>query len=156
MTTDTQLTVEGIIKFAINIEEESARFYENAINKYLDEDNKTDELIALLEELSLEEIKHKKRLSDRFSVVSNPSASLESDALRNVVDMIVTIPALEGSQTPVTVLTTALKRENATADLYRTLLSLSDLGSLSSIFEELVDQEVGHARRVKSLLEKMK
>lgn len=148
----TELTVAGIIEFAVHIEEESARYYETAITKYLK--NNDEELIELLEDLSLEEIKHKKRLMDRFQVIPDSSRSIASPELQNTVDMLVSIPEPADDASVEDILHIALLRENSTRDLYVRLLSLSELGYLADVFEELVDQETGHARRIQSMLEK--
>jgi rubrerythrin len=147
-----ELTIEGIVNFAVNIEEESADFYDKAYNRFSKSDSIAKEVLTLLAFLQEEEVRHKRVIKQRFEKMSDPGVKLPYDNLHNAVGNIVGTPDIPEDASSKEVLETALKREENTAALYRVLYSISELAHMAPIFEDLVHQEEGHANRIKSAL----
>ncbi len=151
-----EMSLEGIVQFAIRIEEESKAFYEEAHKRQLslDEAEQDAEVIALLAKLIQDEIGHRKRLVKRYEILPEEKKGPIDDAdLKEAVDLIVHAPSLPEAADAFGLLQVAHRREIATRDFYNTLLSLSQLANLYELFDELAKQEQGHANRIRSLLD---
>jgi rubrerythrin len=147
-----ELTIEGIVNFAVNIEEESAAFYEKAYKRFKKSGNVEKEVLTLLGFLVDEEIRHKRVIQERFERNSDAGTKLPYDNLQSAVSDIVESPGLPEDASSKQVLETALQRELNTASLYRVLYSLSELAQMAPVFIDLIHQEEGHANRIKSAL----
>jgi len=142
----THATLDDIIDFAIRIEEESFAFYSEAARAQ--ETVAPPEVVKLLKILSLEERNHKEILLKRkagWKLQDVPQAAVGQNVQR-----IVDLPVVSPDAALGDVLLAAATREHGTAALYRSLLALSDFGDLQEVFVELVAQEEGHERRLKS------
>ncbi|MBW2700346.1 MAG: ferritin-like domain-containing protein [Deltaproteobacteria bacterium] len=152
-----ELSLEGIVQFAIRIEEESKTFYEEAHKRQLslDEAEQDAEVIALLAKLIQDEVSHRDRLMKRYEILPEKTGLIDDANLKEAVERIVHAPDLPEASDAAGVLQVAHRREIATRDLYNTLLSLSQLSDLYELFDELAKQEQGHANRIRSLLKRL-
>ena len=152
-----ELSLEGIVQFAIRIEEESKAFYEEALKIQLARDpaEPDHQVVDLLSRLVKDEIGHRQRLMDRYKVLPAPAGEFEDAALSEAIERIVKVSELQMGADAVDILATAYSREIATRDLYTTLLALSQLADLYELFEELAKQEQGHANRIQALLNRL-
>jgi len=142
----THATLDDIIDFAIRIEEESFAFYAKAARDQAG--IALPEIVKLLKILALEEQNHadillKKKQEWKLDASPRPEMGRH-------VQRIVDLPALTADAGLGDILMAAVARENCTAALYRSLMSLSDFGDLQEIFVELAAQEEGHERRLRS------
>jgi len=148
-----EITVREIIEYARNIESESFAFYTAAQEVLTDSAAR-----ETARELAEEEKLHFARLGRLLDRQPSPGGNLdvrfpaEVDLSRRVV------PTMEitAESSPREILGVALQREERTRDQYRTFISFSNVDAeVVSLFEDLVDQEEGHARRIRSLLERL-
>lgn len=147
MTTGV-MKVEEILQYAIQIENESMKFYRDAVEIVKDESVK-----SLVVELEMEEVKHEARLEDLLKSVKGMEApGFEKNSLEQLI-VNREIPA-EASE--VDVLSIALEREKNTRDFYRRVSMITNLESnVIDVFEKLFEQESGHVTRIYKKLEKM-
>lgn len=147
MKDNLPVTLDDILAFAIRIEEESYNFYYAAAQK--EKYTRPAEIVKLFKILALEEQNHKeillRKVSQREGTQRLPNEAV--DAARTIVSLPIIAPDADLS----TVLLAAANRERATAQLYRSLTALSEIGDLHVVFVELVAQEEGHERRLLSL-----
>jgi len=148
------ITIKGVLEFAIAIEEESAAYYRAAIEKnlYDPKDPEHLEIVRTLELLVLEEIRHKTRLKEKLEAAGAHHNRALLVELRPLMDDLVPVAPIGIDVPPMAILEQARIREIKTASLYRMLSGLSDLGEIAALFEELVRQEEGHATRLTSHL----
>lgn len=142
----TQATLDDIIDFAVRIEEESYAFYSDAAR--LQVDSQAPEVVKLFRILALEERNHKDLLLQKrahWRLQDVPQAEV-GEHVQRIVDL-PSVPAGAGLGD---VLLAAAARERDTAALYRSLMALSDFGDLQEVFADLVAQETGHERRLRS------
>lgn len=140
-------TLDDIIAFAVRIEEESYAFYAAAAQESAGV--RPPEMVKLFKILALEEQNHKDILL-RKSPRWKREAHLP-EATRLAARSLVQLPSIPPDADLSAVLLAAAGRERATAQLYRSLLALSEFGDLQEVFSELVAQEEGHEHRLLSL-----
>ncbi len=142
------MNVEDILKYAIKIENESMKFYRDAVNSVKEESVKT-----LVTELEMEELKHEARLADMLDSVSGLQIEgFDRDSMEQLIDNR-TIP---DDASEVDVLSIALEREKNTRDFYRRVSMITNLdANVVDVFEKLFEQESGHVTRIYKKLEKM-
>ena len=147
-----EFTVKGVLEYSRNIEQESYNFYKEAGSKL--EEN---ELKALAEELAVEEMGHYNRLN---KLLENTKLTVEELNLKIHIkksdhDMLVSTRKIPENPTALSILEAAYQREKNTESVYRTLISITDLSTdLIETFTDLVNQEKGHANRIKSIMKK--
>ena len=148
------VSVREIIEYARNIESESFAFY-MAAAEVLSEPLARD----TAQELAAEESRHFERLGRLLQDNVLTSASL-NQRIQERVDLsgrVVPTMEITAQSTSREILGVALQREERTRDQYRTFLSFSDMDPAAvNLFEDLVDQEEGHARRIYSLLQRLR
>lgn len=148
------ISVREIIEYARTIESESFAFY-MAAAEVLAEPHARDTAL----ELAAEERRHFERLGRLLDADQLPSASLEARIGSDVDLSHRVVPTMEitAQSTPREILRVALQREERTRDQYRTFISFSNMDvAVINLFEDLVDQEEGHARRIHSLLQRLR
>lgn len=147
MTTNV-MKIEDILKYAIKIENESMKFYRDAVGIVKDESVKT-----LVTELEMEELKHEARLADMLdSVTGLTTDSFDKDSMEQLINN----REIPSDASEVDVLSIALEREKNTRDFYRRVSTLTNLdANLVDLFEKLFEQESGHVTRIYKKLEKM-
>jgi len=148
-----EISVREIIEYARNIESESFAFYTAAAGVLSGPD-----ALETARELAAEERKHFERLGRLLEADRLSSASLDARITTEVDLSRRVVPTMEISaeSSPREILQVALQREERTRDQYRTFISFSNLDTaVVDLFADLVDQEEGHARRIKSLLESL-
>ena len=145
-------TVKEILEYSRDLEQESYTYYTTASETLHDA-----ELKSLTQELAAEELKHFNRIN---TLLENSSLTPEMMSARIGIasedhEMLVATRTLPENPTPVAILTTALQREVNTRNVYKTLITITDLtGDIINTFEELAQQEEGHANRIRSLIKK--
>ena len=145
-----EFTVKDILEYSRNIEQESYSFYKDAIKKF---DN--DELKKLAEELAKEEMGHFNRIN---KLLENTKLTVEEMNLKIHIkesdhDMLISTREIPKNPTAISILEAAYQREVNTESVYRTLISVTDLSKdIIDIFTDLVNQEKGHASRIKSIM----
>lgn len=147
MTTGV-MKIEDILKYAIKIENESMKFYRDAVGIVKDDSVKT-----LVTELEMEELKHEARLADMLDSVDGlTSEGFEKDSMEELINN----REIPSDASEVDVLSIALEREKNTRDFYRRVSTLTNLdANLVDLFEKLFEQESGHVTRIYKKLEKM-
>lgn len=149
-----EFTVKEILEYSRNIEQESYKFYKDAIPKF---DN--DDLKVLAEELAKEEMGHYNRIN---KLLENTNLTEEEMNIKVQIkesdhDMLVATREIPENPTALSILETAYQRELNTESVYRTLISITGLGQDTiDIFTDLVNQEKGHANRIVSIMKKYK
>ncbi|MDA3939201.1 MAG: ferritin family protein [Spirochaetia bacterium] len=149
-----EFTVKEILEYSRNIEQESYSFYKDAVPKF---DN--DELKVLAEELSKEELGHYNRIN---KLLENTKLSTEEMNIKVQIKesdhkMLVATREIPENPTAISILEAAYQREVNTESVYRTLISITDLAKdVIDIFTDLVNQEKGHANRIKSIMKNYK
>jgi len=145
-----EFTVKEILEYSRNIEQESYRFYKDAVLKF---DN--DDLKALAEDLAEEEMGHYNRIN---KLLENTKLTEEEMYIKIHIKesdhaMLVATREIPEKPTALSILEAAYQREINTESVYRTLISITDLSvDLIKTFTDLVNQEKGHANRIKSIM----
>ncbi len=143
-------TVNEVLEYSKNIEKESYSFYKDAAVKFENEQLKT-----LAEELAKEEMGHYNRI---MTLLENTKITQEEMNLRVQIKkedhkILVETRKIPDNPTTLMILETAYQREINTESIYRTLISITDLpDSIVRLFTDLVNQEKGHANRIKSMI----
>lgn len=148
-----EIRIREIIEYARNIESESFAFYTAAMEVLKDRDAR-----EASRELAEEEKVHFARLGRLLERQSLPGGSLDARIFGEVDLSSRMVPTMEitPESSPREILKVALQREERTRDQYRTFISFSDMAAaVVKLFEDLVDQEEGHARRIRALLERL-
>ena len=148
-------SVEEVIKFSQQIEEESYKFYKEANGRF----NNDEELKKLTDELALAEVDHLNRLRNLLK-----EAHLsESDLKKRIkledtgYDKIVQAANIPDNASVKDVLETALERETSTANTYRMLHTFTNLSDeIIDVFVYLTAQEEGHVKIIENKLKKLK
>ncbi|MDH4257210.1 MAG: ferritin family protein [Candidatus Aminicenantes bacterium] len=133
---DTQ-TFEGIVKFAIEREEEAIKAYGSMI-----EISKTPGLKELLAELQNEERNHKKLLQE-LTEEKAESLKVEDVMDLKISDYLVEEPPSEEMNFQ-DLLILAAKKEQKAVDLYSSLVEKAKEEEIRKLFEFLVMQEKSH------------
>lgn len=148
-----EFSVEEIIYYSQEVEQESYSFYKEAEARIDGE-----EVLGLVRELQDAEIKHLNKLRNLLKEHSLSRDELDTK-LKLEIDpeqMIVSLEPMPENPTPETVLQTALERERNTEALYRQLLAFTNLSEdITSTFNYLVDQEKGHVITIENKLKRL-
>jgi len=148
-----QVTVREIIEYARGIEAESHAFYRAAAEVLKD-----PEALEAAGELAMEEEKHFQRLSRLLESEGGLAETLDQRIQTgvNLSSRVVPTMNITPESTPGEILRVALQREERTRDQYRTFISMTGSDpKVIELFSELVEQEEGHARRVRLLLDRL-
>ena len=148
-----ELSVREILEYSRNIEQESFGFYTQVNRKFEDK-----ELKALTAELAQSEEDHYNRICRLLEETEMTESDLSSavSISREDYDFLVTTRALPKDPTPRWILETAFEREKSTGNVYRTLLSFTNLSEdVIEVFSDLILQEEGHAGKIKRKLDKL-
>ncbi len=137
----------GIIKFAVEREEESAKAYGKLIKMAKEQSAK-----KLLEELCQDERNHKKILLGLTKVKADATASKDVRDLK-VSDYLVDEP-LSPEMNFQDLLVFAAKKEKRAVDLYTSLAKKAKTKEEKKLFEFLVKQEKSHKLRLEIEYEK--
>ena len=149
-----EFTVKGILEYSRNIEQESYKFYKDAGPQFKD-----DELIKLADELATEEMGHYNRLNKLLedTKLSEEELNIKVQIQDSDHEMLIGTRNIPLNPTALSILETAYQREVNTGNVYRTLISLTNLTEdLIETFSDLVNQEKGHANRIESIMKKYK
>ena len=149
-----EYSVEEVIKFSQQIEEESYKFYKEANGRFNDE-----ELKKITDELARAEVDHLNRLRKLLK-----EAHLSEDDLKKQIkledtgyDKIVQAAKISDNASVKDVLETALEREISTANTYRMLNTFTNLSDeIIDVFNYLAAQEEGHVKIIENKLKKLK
>ncbi len=148
-----ELSVEQVIQFAQTIEEESYTFYTEA-NRRLDDPN----LKALTEELASAEVDHLNRLRKLLDLTAVAEDQLKRRVRLDTAEYrrVVAAKPIENDSSAREILERALARETATANTYKMLVSMTNLGpEVVELFTYLTAQETGHVTTIKNKLNKL-
>lgn len=148
-----ELSVEQVIQFSQTIEEESYNFYTEAKNRLADPSLKT-----LAEELASAEVDHLNRLRKLLDLASVAEDELERRVPLDTSEYqrVVAGKRIEDDSTARDILQLALARETATANTYKMLVSMTNLGSeIVDLFSYLAAQETGHVKTIENKLNRL-
>ncbi len=149
-----EFTVKEILEYSRNIEQESYSFYKDAVPKFDD-----NGLKVLAEDLAKEEMGHYNRIN---KLLENTKLTEEEMDLKVQIkdsdhEMLIATREIPENPTPLSILETAYQREVNTESVYRTLISITNLSEdVIEIFTDLVNQEKGHANRIKGIIKTYK
>lgn len=147
MTTGT-MKVGDILRYSVKIENESMKFYRDAVKNI-----KSESVKSLVVELEMEELKHEARLADILASIDGDKA-LDFD--KNSLDKMIQNREIPTDANEETVLNIALEREKNTRDFYNQVLTITNLdANVVDLFQMLFEQESGHVTRVNRMLEKL-
>lgn len=147
MTTGT-MKVGDILRYSVKIENESMKFYRDAVKNI-----KSESVKSLVVELEMEELKHEARLADILASIDGDKA-LDFD--KNSLDKMIQNREIPTDADEETVLNIALEREKNTRDFYNQVLTITNLdANVVDLFQMLFEQESGHVTRVNRMLEKL-
>lgn len=143
-------TVLDILEYSRDIEMESYNFYTTVSRNVSSADLKN-----LAHELADEELKHFNMINSLLS--KNNLTRGEMDMIIQIrnedIDHLVATRYLPVDPTSLAILELAHDRELRTESIYRTLLSFTDIAeNIVEIFSSLMNQEKGHANRIKSMM----
>jgi rubrerythrin len=145
-----EFTVIGILEYSRNIEKESYSFYKEAELKLQDENLK-----SLVQDLAIEEMGHYNRINKLLedNKLTEEEMNLKIQIKESDHDMLIVTRKIPENQTALSILEAAYQREKNTESVYRTLISITNLTTdLIQTFTDLVNQERGHANRIKSIM----
>jgi rubrerythrin len=148
-----EFALQDIIHHAQRIEQESNAYYARAEGKVSDQ-----ALIDLLRELAAAEIEHFNRLRKLVNEKQLTQNELRRNVSLNVesLDMLVPVDEIPDDPSARDILSTALRREQNTRNLYQRLLAMTNLSpDLADTFEYLVNQETAHADLITLKLRKL-
>jgi len=149
-----EFTVKEILEYSRNIEQESYKFYKDAGSQFKD-----DELKKLADELATEEMGHYNRLNRLLenTKLTEEELNLKVQIKNSDYEMLIGSKNIPENPTAISILETAYQREVNTGNVYRTLISFTNLtDDLIETFSDLVNQEKGHANRIESIMKKYK
>ncbi|HIJ83001.1 MAG: rubrerythrin [Magnetococcales bacterium] len=136
-------TFEDAIRFAINHEEEEAKFYEGMAKRSTSEDQKK----AMLAHAD-EEYDHKRRLEAILANKRLPvSSRITADPDMKVAEMLV-VKDRGGNIGYEDALILAAKREKQASRFYRALADTAPNPELAEIFSFLAEQEAKHGKQI--------
>ena len=145
--------LEEILRQAIRFEDESYALYTNALKI-----TQVADARAMLEDLALQELGHKKKLqrlqekgvSDLAPVVNTS----EAQDLR-LADYLKIPDELDEEADLQDVLLLAMQRERSTREFYVKLAELTDEGQAKALFGFLAEEELQHKNRVEAFYDKL-
>jgi len=143
-------TISEVLEYSRNIEKESYAFY-TTVSK----EPGSDKLKILAVELANEELKHYNRLNTFLEKGTLTKADMDKMIQINQedIDHLIATKELPANSTPLSILETAYNRELKTENVYRTLLSFTNIAKdIVDTFSELALQEKGHASRLKTIM----
>ncbi|MBN2658173.1 MAG: hypothetical protein JXR86_14025 [Spirochaetales bacterium] len=147
-----EIIVEEILNYSKKIELESYSFYkESAI--VLKEENLHD----LAEELAEEEMGHYNRLNQLLEGIkaSEEEMNKKVQIAKVHYETLVATRQMPDEPTVADILEIAYQREVDTKAVYTSLSTITDLSEeILKVFTELMNQEEGHAARIKGLMKK--
>ena len=149
-----EYSVEEVIKFSQQIEEESYKFYKEANGRFKDE-----ELKKLTDELARAEIDHLNRLRHLLKESKLSDSELEQRIKLEDTgyDKIVHAETIPDSASVKDILEIALKRETSTANTYKMLNTFTNLSDqIIDVFNYLTAQEEGHVKIIENKLKNLK
>ena len=149
-----EFTVKGILEYSRNIEQESFKFYKDAGAQFKDNDLK-----ILADELAKEEMGHYNRINKLLedTKLTEAELNIKVQIQDSDYEMLIGTRNIPDNPTALSILETAYQREINTGNVYRTLISLTNLtDDLIETFSDLVNQEKGHANRIESIMKKYK
>ena len=145
------MTVEGIIRRAIQVEEDAHNFYIGASKMV-----KLPHVQDMLNELAGEEVKHKEKLEELLAGGAEQIvAAKQSQKIQDLklADYLVVQP-LDEDATLQEVLIVAMQREKNAYDFYNHMAGLA--GEVAKgVFEFLAQEELGHKNKVEVLYDEI-
>ena len=144
-------SVEEILDYSRSIEMESYAYYTEVGKTVVNA-----ELKKLAADLSEEEMRHYNRINKILEdyKLSRDELDARVQIRREDHSMLVETRELPEDPTAQALLERAYEREVSTGNVYRRLLTFTDLADeIIQTLEDLAEQETGHASRIKSLLE---
>jgi rubrerythrin len=133
-------TVELILNFAINAEQEAVEFYTGLANKA-----SNPEMKEVFEDFAREEMKHKARLMN-IKQTGIMESSHEKVLDLKMADYLVSVP-VSPDMSYQDALVVAMKKEKAAFKLYMTLSTRTDVAELKELFLSLAMEESKHKLR---------
>jgi len=148
-----EFSVQEILEFSRSIEMESYTYY-----THVEQIAVESELKELASALAAEEMKHYNRMNQFLEENKLTKEELDEQVRVAKSDhaMLIETREIPEHPTSLAILERAYDREVHTGNMYRTLLAYTNLSAdLVATFEDLVDQEEGHAKRIDSLIRKI-
>jgi rubrerythrin len=150
--TETNGSIEEILKKAIGFEEQAYDFYVSAIEMV-----KKPHIQKVLEELAGEEVKHKERLEGL--IAGNTELLIAVEKRADIQDLklaeyLVAEPLGENA-TFQDVLVVAMHREKSSHEFYSTMATLSEDETMQELFDFLAQEELVHKNKVESLYDEV-
>ena len=142
------MTVEGIIRRAIQVEEDAYSFY-TGVSQMV----KLPHVQDILNELAGEEVKHKERLEELLAgdterIVATKKGQKIEDL--KLADYLVSQP-LDEDATLQEVLIIAMQREKNAYDFYHLMAGFAASEAVKELFEFLAQEELEHKNKVEVL-----
>lgn len=140
-------TVEGIIRRAIQVEEDAYSFYTGASEMV-----KLPHVKDMLNDLAGEEVKHKEKLESLLAGdIEQIVAAEKSQKIQDLrlADYLVASP-LDKNATIQDVLMTAMQREKNAHDFYNLMAGLASEAA-KDLFQFLAQEELGHKNKIETL-----
>ena len=148
-----EFLLKEVLEYSRNIEQESYKFYKEAAANIKDNEQKN-----LLEELAEEELSHFNRINnllDNTKLTVNEMNS-KVQIKKSDFDLLISTKKIPANSTALKILEIARQREINTENIYRTLISITNLSvDVINTFTDLVNQEKGHATRITRLIDLM-
>jgi rubrerythrin len=147
---EEHMTVEGIIRQAIQVEEDAYNFYIGASQMV-----KLPHVKDMLNELAGEEVKHKEKLEELLADDTEQhkiAAAKQSQKIQDLklADYLVA-PPLDEEATLQEVLMIAMQREKKSHDFYNLMAGLAASDAAKDLFQFLAREELGHKNKVEVL-----
>lgn len=148
-----ELSMREIIEHSQRVEQESYAFYTEAARIVV-----SPEVRPLLMDLAAEEIRHFNTLRDLLGQKRLDEKTLAARVAveTDLFDRFVKTHEIAAFATAADVLNIALERENNTEAMYSMLLTMSNIADdIVAVFDNLRLQEVGHASRIRALMDRL-
>ena len=150
--TETNNSIEQILKKAIQFEEQAYDFYASAIEMV-----KKPHIREALEDLAGEEVKHKERLEGLLE--GNTELLIAVEKRDEVQDLklaeYLVVEPLGENATFQDVLVVAMHREKSSHEFYSTMATLSEKETVQELFAFLAQEELVHKNKVESLYDEV-
>lgn len=149
-----EFSLKEVLEYSRDIEQESYKFYREAASHI-----KKDELKNLLEDLAEEELGHFNRFNNLLDNTKLTEDEMNSkiQIKQSDLDMMISTKLIPAEATALEILEIARQREINTGNIYRTLLSITNLSdNVIDTFTDLMNQEKGHATRISRLMDAYK
>ena len=146
-----EFTLKDVLEFSRNIEKESYDHYKNLGHEFSD-----TTLKSLAEDLGAEELNHYNRINRLLEETRLNSRELDTivSVRQSDYDSLIANRAIPKNPTALTILQEAYEREVNTESVYRSLISITDLhDEIIQVFTDLMNQEKGHAKRIKGMMD---